>query len=160
MARFSRYAGLHEATREYIEKALEEGDGSISAVEELAIARLAANDTVKLWSAAIESDQTTPQTRQMANSLVMDTVERVSDIALRAARTKAAMTPATVIQVIVPMIQRVVAIIYAEMSALPQQAERIHRRISDELHLEIATPSVATVSRTVDQIDQTVPKVY
>lgn len=159
MSRTSRYPGLAQTTKEYVEKALCEGDDAITAREELAIARLASNDVVAMWAAARESDKATPQTKELANTLVIDSMERVASIALTAARAKAAMTPATVINVIVPIVQRAVAIVYAELANLPDFAERIHRRISDELKMEISTPSIASVGRTVEWIDDTVPKI-
>lgn len=154
----TRYPGLAAVTREFVEKALEDGDEAITAREELAIARLASNDSVAMWSATRESDKVTPQTRELANEVVIASMERVASIALTAARAKAAMTPATVINVIVPIVQRAVAIVYAELASLPDFAERIHRRISDELKLEISTPSIAAVGRTVEMIDDTVPQ--
>lgn len=158
MASFSRYPSLTQAVKEYVENALNEGDGSISCVEELAIVRAAADDTVQQWAISRQSKNT--ETRRLANQLVTDEMERVSRLALSAARIKAAMTPATVITIIVPMIQRCTAIIYSELSALPDIAERIHRRISDELRMDIATPTVASVGRVVRQIEETVPEVF
>lgn len=157
MARFSRYAGLSEITKRLVENHLDEGNDALEIMDELAIARAAANDSVAMFEAS-RAPNVDPDTRNLANQVVTDAMDGVASIALKAARIKGALSPAGHIAIIMPVVQRISALVYMELQNFPDLAEKLHRRIVDDLKIEISTPAVALVTRTVEMIDDTVPE--